>query len=252
MRPLRLAFIFFCAALFSLSAQSPPPAPVAPAAAGVLPSAPLAQPVPAASAQSAAALPPAASPTPPPAAPPRVEKEARAGAMREYLEGLTQPQKQKVTAAIRHVWDDPDVGQKRELLRQAYEAYKKEVRDAIQDVDPEVQALVKPIFEKSFKEASGKIDFEQQVESPGRRLARALRLGTFDKLTEDEKNLLNRLWEKVKGDPRFIEADQRLQAAASSQDRTAALAALTTETRHIAVELDQAVAVLWEKYPAAQ
>ena len=149
--------------------------------------------------------PPPKSPAAPgPAAKPPGDKPSREKAMKDYLEKLTPEQRQKVLAAVKHVWEEADVKTARQQLKEAADGYKKTIRDAIEETDPDVRDLVRPMIERMIKEGfpQGGSNGRKHQDGPPRspRLF-GLVLEKFEALPADEKNLLMSVRERVADDP---------------------------------------------------
>jgi transglutaminase-like putative cysteine protease len=210
-----------------------------------------------------------ATPTPPgqppasaPAAPAPQKKSAfpdrpaQERALRDQLEKLPPEKRRQVLEAMKAVWADEDVRAARESLRQATETYRRTLRTAIEETDPEVRTAIRPLLDRLLKAGLNPADWTESAptdkpaqDSPPRYL-RLLGLSgpAAASLTPEERTLLASVREQVMSDPRVRQATAAV-AAASDQPRARAQAmqALRRTTRAVAVEREPRLQPLLDK-----
>lgn len=170
------------------------------------------------------------------------DRENRTKLAREQLATLSPDQRQKVMAALRHVWEDADVKAARQALKQASDTLKKTTREAVEETDPEVRGIVASILDKMGREGNpGPLIGARKSEvDTRRRWARLLHIPpmTMDTLPPEDRQVLERAMEKTMADPRVKEAQGRLPAAEGPTGKAAALRDVSQTVRRVAVELE--------------
>ena len=171
------------------------------------------------------------------------ERAERERAIREFLRSLPQEKRQQALVALKKVWEDEDVTAAREQLRQATEHYKKTVRRAVEETDPEVRQLISPLVNRSLKDSltpgSG-----QRKAGEGQGPVRYLRLigispEKLDSLAEEEKAVVSSLKDRLMTEPRVKEALAKVDAAPTGGGaRVAALRELRQTAKKVALELE--------------
>jgi hypothetical protein len=184
------------------------------------------------------------------------DRPAQERALRDQLQKLPPEKRRQVLEAMKAVWADEDVRAARESLREATEAYRRTLRTAIEETDPEVRAAIRPLLDRLLKAGLNPADWTESApadkpaqDSPPRYL-RLLGLSgpAAASLTPEERSLLASVREQVMADPRVRQATAAV-AAASDQPRIRAQAmqALRRTTRAVAVEREPRLQPLLDK-----
>lgn len=213
-----------------------------------------------------APVPPAATPAQEPApsrkpgSPPAPDREAHERATRELLQKLPPEKRRQVLDALKKVWADEDVRAARDDLRRATDTYRRTLRTAMEETDPDVRNAVRPLLDRLLKAGLNPSDWSESqsqdkptTDSPPRYL-RLLGL-SGDKaatLTPEERTLLGSVRERVMTDPRVRQAAAAVAAAKTDQPRARAQAMqeLRRTTRAVATELEPRLQPLLDKTAA--
>ncbi|MGI8601385.1 MAG: hypothetical protein ACR2OZ_00120 [Verrucomicrobiales bacterium] len=174
----------------------------------------------------------------------------REQAVREYLDKLPHDQRHKVLAALKSVWEDADVRKARHQLKESADNYKRTMRAAIEEVDPEMRDIVRPLVERMVKDGLPGGDFHprRNVHDGLPRFNRLLGLSSekLDALPREEKTLIDSVRERVLTDERVKEAGRTLENA-EGRKRTEAWQALRRTVRQVAIEFEPQLGSLLEK-----
>jgi len=233
--PVRL--LILCSLLAAASAPAQEPAPPSPA--------------------------PAPAPAPDPAAKSRkaersaaAERESRERATRELLQKLPPEKRRQVLDAMKKVWADEDVRAAREELRRATETYRRTLRAAMEETDPDVRNALRPLLDRLLKAGlnpAAWTDEPSPEKAPGDGPPRYLRLlglsgNAVAALTPEERALLGSVRERVMDDPRVRQAAAAvLPKPDQPRGRGPAMQELRRVTRAVAVELEPRLQPLLEK-----
>jgi hypothetical protein len=181
------------------------------------------------------------------------EKAKREQAIREMLQRLPPEKRQQALAALRQIWDDQDVKAAREQLKLAAETYKRTMRQAIDETDPEVRETVRPLLERLMKDGGSPAQWGPGPRRPGDGPPRFLRMlgltsEKMDLLTPDERRLVVSVRDRVTADERVKLAAARLEQAPDQPgSRPPALRELRRTARAVAVELEPRLAPLLDR-----
>ena len=191
---------------------------------------------------------------------PAPDREAHERATRELLQKLPPEKRRQVLDALKKVWADEDVRAAREDLRRATETYRRTLRAAMEETDPDVRNAVRPLLDRLLKAGLNPTDWSDSP-APGKpaqdsppRYLRLLGL-SGDKaatLTPEERDLLGSVRERVMTDPRVRQAAAAVTAAKTDQPRARAQAMqeLRRTTRAVATELEPRLQPLLDKAAA--
>ena len=212
-------------------------------------------------ANPAAGAAPAPSDSTPPAAVPQAAgpgREAQERIIREALQKLPPEKRRQVLQAMKSVWADEDVRAAREQLRQATENYRRTLRAAMEETDPEVRTAVRPLLDRLLKAGLKDSSWNDPPVDPTTpqppsappsarpqdappRYLRLLGLSgeKLAALSPENRALISSVRDRVMADPRVRQATAAL-AAVSDQPRARAQAMqeLRRITRQAATELE--------------
>jgi|GEM_PF-2059278 len=205
---------------------------------------------------------PSSVPHPGPAVKPRkversasADRDLRERATRELLQKLPPEKRRQVLDAMKHVWADEDVRAAREELRRATEAYRRTLRAAMEETDPDVHNALRPLLDRLLKSGLNPATW---TEAPGPdkpagdgppRYLRLLGLSgnAVAALTPEERALLGSVRDRVMADVRVRQAAAVLPKPDQPRGRGAAIQELRRVTRTVAIELEPRLQPLLEK-----
>jgi hypothetical protein len=188
---------------------------------------------------------------------PASDRETHERATRELLQKLPPEKRRRVLDAMKKVWADEDVRAARDDLRRATETYRRTLRSAMEETDPEVRNAVHPLLDRLLKAGLNPAAWsdspapEKPAQDSPPRYLRLLGL-SGDKtatLTPEERDLLGSVRERVMADPRVRHAATAVATAKADQPRARAQAMqeLRRTTRTVAVELEPRLQALLDK-----
>ncbi|MFN0125853.1 MAG: hypothetical protein ACKV19_04110 [Verrucomicrobiales bacterium] len=191
-------------------------------------------------------------------------REAQERAIREALQKLAPEKRRQVLDAMKKVWTDDDVRAARDDLRRATENYRRTLRAAMEETDPEVRTTVRPLVDRLLKAGINPEAWAAKGSPPSPtpettptpdgppRYLRMLGL-VGDKagsLTPEERRLLASVREQVMGDARVSEAAAGLAGADTPRARAQAMQALRRTAQAVAVELEPRLKPLLDRAAA--
>ncbi len=171
----------------------------------------------------------------------------------EWLRELPEEQRRQVLAALKKIWEDEDVKAARERLNTATHNYKRTVRAALNEADPELAESVRPMLERILRESLPSHRGPAGGGGPGAEKARFFRLlGIFrsqlDTLSEGDRQLLETLAGQVMSDPRVKAALARPEGDGepSGKARLEAIKTCRKTVKEIALEREPRLKELLE------
>ena len=182
------------------------------------------------------------------------EKTKREEAVRDILQRLPPEKRQQVLAALKRIWDDEDVKAAREQLKSAADTYRRTMRQAIDEADPEVRESVRPLLERLMKDGLNPGQLAGGPKRPGEGPPRFLRiLGlTSEKMNQfapEDRRLVVSVRDRLNADERVKAALDRLERAPDQPGpRVQALRELRRTARAVAVELEPRLAPLLDRH----
>lgn len=180
---------------------------------------------------------------------PPPSRHQREQAVREYLQRISPEQRKKVLAAVRSVWQEPDVVAAREELRQSVETYKAAMREAVAASDPEVREIVQPMVERLVRDGLSPDSLRGGGDPPLRYL-RALGItpAAYHQLPAQERRLLLSARRSVLQSDAVREKQAAFVSAEPSR-RSAARSELQQAAREAARQHDPQIGPILERLP---
>lgn len=228
------------------------------------PPSPEATPTPPASAAPATAAPDSPTAPSPSAKPAAAGREAHERIIRDALQNLPPEKRRQVLEAMKSVWADEDVRAAREDLRKATETYRRTLRTAMEETDPDVRTTLRPLIDRLLKAGFNASTWNdtpsttplpsadpastRPLEAPPRYL-RLLGLSgnKLATLSPENRALIGSVRDRVMNDPRVRQA---AAAVATKSDqpkaRAQAMQDLRRLTRMVAIELEPRLASILE------
>jgi hypothetical protein len=182
------------------------------------------------------------------------EKIKREEVVRDILQQLSPEKRQQVLAALKRIWDDADVKAAREQLKSAADTYRRTMRQAIDEADPEVRESVRPLLERLMRDGLNPGQLAGGPKRPGDGPPRFLRiLGlTSEKMNQfapEDRRLVVSVRDRLNADERVKAALDRLERAPDQPGpRVQALRELRRTARAVAVELEPRLAPLLDRH----
>lgn len=182
---------------------------------------------------------------------PPTNREAQERTVREALQKLPPEKRRQVLDAMKRVWADEDVRAARDELRRATENYRRTLRAAMEETDPEVRTTVRPLVDRLLKAGINPEAWAEEAapsptseatpppDGPPRYLRMLGLVG--DKaasLTQNERRMLAAVRDQVLADPRISDAAAGWAGADTPRARAQAMQVLRRTARAVAVELD--------------
>jgi hypothetical protein len=158
---------------------------------------------------------------------------------------------------MKKVWADDDVRASREALRQATETYRRTLKAAMEETDPEVRQTVRPLLDRLLRAGVNPSDWAESSADPTSspvgppRFLRLLGLSgaAAASLSPTDRQALGAVRERVMNDPRVRQAAAAVAAAPDPpRARAQAMQELRRITRTVTLELDPRLRDLLEKH----
>ncbi|MEM7698805.1 MAG: hypothetical protein AAF236_10410 [Verrucomicrobiota bacterium] len=131
----------------------------------------------------------------------------------QNFEQLPEAQREELREAIRQAWSDPAVVSAREDIRESTEAYQKALREAIDRTNPELSEVLSKMQHLSDGSVRDRLGSRPGPKGGERRPPEQMILppGTFEKLSEEQREALKRSFDSIRETDEFKAATDRLE-----------------------------------------